>query len=210
MIGSLFSSRYNSKMEIIYAQNEETRSRFPILPFYVRPKEPFRIKHPKQIRKAKKYRPADYDYDEIAGNFVPIVVRRGVELWSCRQLMELAPIQGIDVCSWRSWPREDDGAAKEKAKEALRRRSMRLTDKPNLKLKDIGNSRAAIKWQQRLPTLETGTKRGSTAASVQEMTFIDGCVLQCNMCGSNFGMSSDLQLHSLDECRRHLLATLSP
>ncbi|KAH8311600.1 hypothetical protein KR044_007192 [Drosophila immigrans] len=205
MFVSLFSSRYNRKREIFYAQYEKTRSRFPILPFYARPKEPLKIKPPRQISKAKQRRPADYDYDEIAGNFVSIVVRRGVERWSCCQLMELAQLRGIDVCSWRSWPSEDD----EEETQALRR-SLRLTDKPNLKLKDIGSSRVAIKWQQRLPTLETGIWHESTAGGQRpEMTFIDGCVLQCNMCCSNFGMSSDLQLHSLDDCRKSLLATLS-
>ncbi|KAH8359874.1 hypothetical protein KR093_009311, partial [Drosophila rubida] len=172
MFSSLFSSRYNRKREIFYAQYEEARSRFSILPFFERPKEPLRTKTPKQIWKAKKLRPADYDYDEwIAGNFVPIVVRRGIELWSCCQLMELAPTEGSDVCSWRSWPRE---TVEEEEKEQALRRSQRLTDKPNLKLKDIGSSRVAIKWQQRLPTLETAMKQESTVGPELEMTFIDG------------------------------------
>jgi len=95
--------------------------------------------------------------------------------------MDLAPCHSIDVCSWRSWPRED-----QEEEQALRR-SLRFTDKPNLKLRHIGNSvqqdtKVAIKWQQRLPTLETEIKRGNTAEKEMEMemeaTFIDGCVVK--------------------------------
>ncbi|XP_034487219.1 uncharacterized protein LOC117791540 isoform X2 [Drosophila innubila] len=211
MFGSLFSDRYNRKRDIFYAQYEATRLRFPNLPFYGRPKEPLKSRSPK--RSQKKRRHEDYDYDEwIAGNFVPIVVRRTVEQWSRSQLMDLAPSQGIDVCSWRSWPREVG------EEEQSLRRSLRLTDKPNLKQKLIGNSeqldtRLAIKLQQRLPPLETGINYGNTAGVELEATFIDGCrhdsKLLCNMCGTHFGKSSDLQLHSLDDCRKNLLATLS-
>ncbi|KAM8705096.1 hypothetical protein ACLKA7_009542 [Drosophila subpalustris] len=215
MFGSLFSDRYNNKRENFYAQYEEIRLRFPNLPIYRRPVQPLKRRSPK--RREKKRRHADYDYDEwIAGNFVPIVVRRAVEEWCCCQLMDVAPSDSVDVCSWRSWPRKDGEVGEE---EQARRRSLRLTDKPNLKVELIGNSgqldtRVAIKWQQRLPTLETGINHGDSAGEEElKATFIDGCRhdsnLQCNMCGSHFGQASDLQLHSLEECRKSLLATLS-
>jgi len=112
-------------------------------------------------------------HSRIAGNFVPIVVRRSVEQWSCSQLMDLAPSHGIDVCSWRSWPREDG------EEEQSPRRSLRFTDKPNLKQKLIGNSeQLAIKWQQRLPPLETGINYENSAGLKLKATFIDGCVVK--------------------------------
>ncbi|XP_030559105.1 uncharacterized protein LOC115761478 [Drosophila novamexicana] len=33
--------------------------------------------------------------------------------------------------------------------------------------------------------------------------------LECNMCCKHFGQNCELQLHSLDDCRKYLLATLS-
>lgn len=65
--------------------------------------------------------------------------------------MEPAPSDVHDAaCSWRAWAREGAG---EEAAEREPRRSLRLTDKPNFKLKDIANSdtNVAIKWQQQHP-----------------------------------------------------------
>ncbi|XP_064553069.1 uncharacterized protein LOC135438627 [Drosophila montana] len=167
MFNSLFSNRYNKKREIFYAQYEETRQRYSNLPIYKRPKEPLSCKSPKYSRRIRK--PADYDYDEwIAGHFVSIVVRRAIEQWSRRQLMEPVSSLGSDACSWRSWPSGADPAEP--------RRSLRLADKPNLSLNEIGNpshreTSGAIKWQQQLPSLDADNKLGSSSE-----TFIDGWV----------------------------------
>lgn len=102
----------------------------------------------------------------IAGNFVSIVVRRALEQWSCCQLMEPAPNNLSDaVCSWRTWPAEP--AEKD---EREPRRSLRLTDKPSFKLKDIGNAatNVAIKWQPLEPRIKQ-----------QAMPIDEGCVPEC-------------------------------
>lgn len=102
----------------------------------------------------------------IAGNFVSIVVRRALEQWSCCQLMEPAPNNLSDaVCSWRTWP-EEPGEKDEREP----RRSLRLTDKPSFKLKDIGNAatNVAIKWQPLEPRIKQ-----------QAMPIDEGCVPEC-------------------------------
>lgn len=99
---------------------------------------------------------------------MPIVVRRAIEQWSRRQLMEPVSSLGSDACSWRSWPSGADLAEP--------RRSLRLADKPNLSPNEIGNpshreTSGAIKWPQQLPSLDADNKLGSSSE-----TFIDGWV----------------------------------
>lgn len=81
--------------------------------------------------------------------------------------MEPAPNDVSDaVFSWRTWP-EEPGEKEEREP----RRSLRLTDKPSFKLKDIGNSAAnvAIKWQQQRQPLEPRIKQHA-------MPIDEGCV----------------------------------
>lgn len=80
--------------------------------------------------------------------------------------MEAAPNNLSDaVCSWRTWPAEP--AEKD---EREPRRSLRLTDKPSFKLKDIGNAatNVAIKWQPLEPQIKQ-----------QAMPIDEGCVPEC-------------------------------
>ncbi|XP_017873214.1 PREDICTED: uncharacterized protein LOC108620782 [Drosophila arizonae] len=215
MFNSLLSNRYNKKREMFYAQYEATRLRYSNLPVYQRPEEPLGSKSLKCARKKRKH--ADYDYDGwIAGHSVPIVVRRAIENWSCCQLMERVDSLSRDGCSsWRSWPTELDEALAEP------RRSLRLADKPNLRLKQMSqptlrDTIGSVNWQQQptsCPAPDSSPNRKmnnqSSAEQLAPPTFIDGLPqLECSMCCKPFGHECDLQQHSLDDCRKYLLATL--
>lgn len=165
---------------------------------------------------------------------MPIVVRRAIENWSCCQLMERVDSLSRDGCSsWRSWSTEPDEALAE-PRRSLRladKPNLQLKQMSQPTLKDTIGS---INWQATsCPAPNSEMNKQSSAEQLAPLTFIDGCValnirklfllticngfclsgcslppLECSMCCKPFGQECDLQRHSLDDCRKYLLATL--
>ncbi|XP_017846920.1 uncharacterized protein LOC108603024 isoform X2 [Drosophila busckii] len=226
MFNSLFSDRYNKKRSMFYEQYKATRRRYPNLPIYKRAKEPMQLPSKFVKRTQRKFKQHDFDYEDwITSNFVSIVVRRNLEQRSAQKLMPRISADCQENCSWRCWPQDDD---EQQLEDLEPRRSQRL----NLKFKEIYepwqlHTNDAINWQQPLtttnakatswptlvPEIRCETPTGEQLEQLQQLNFINDSsrhesLLYCNMCGSRFEKSCQLELHTLEECRKYLLATL--